>query len=254
MSDMLCNLPKFYIPIKTPISDNDIDSLKSVEQYFSDCYILATLETLSHSDNGRKILKEQISYDYVNPDLINCYLYNKNGEKEKYTIPSNHAVNGYEELYKHQSDKIIRTIDISVCEYEKQNKSKPWICRLADKFRTFKFEFNLTSHFMKTFTGKEPTVNIAETSFNYNLKPYRKEVMELFERMDKDKNHSLVIGSGIKKVDGRRWHVYVLEDVNLAENKVTIKNKRGNITKTMTVEEALSDFKYITGYFNKDLA
>ena len=106
---------------------------------------------------------------------------------------------------------------------------------------------------MKQLTGKEPTVNIAEKSFNINLKPYKKEVMELFERMDKEKDHSFVIGTGIKKVDDKRWHVYVLEDVNLAENKVTIKNKRGNIRKVIPIEEVLNNYKYIVGYFGSDL-
>ena len=251
---MLTNLPIMNIPFKAAISKKDIDSLSSAEQYFSDCYIVSTLDSLSRSSNGRKILQEQISYDDDNPNLLNCYLYNPNGEKEKYVVPVEQAVKGYEKIYKHQPNKIVRSLDISLSEYEKLHSTKPLICRIADKFRDFKFEFNVPSNFMKTLTGIEPTVNIAETALNLDLKSYKKEVMELFEKMDKDKEHSFVIGTGIKKLDGRRWHVYVLEDVNLAENKVTIKNKRGNISKTMIVDEVLSNFKYIVGYFNKDLA
>jgi len=250
---MLGNLIKNNIPFCGSISNKDIYSLRTGQQHFSDCYLVSALESLTHTPNGRKILKGQIQYDDVNPDLINCYFYTPNGTKTKYAIPVSNILEGYEKVYRHQPNKIARSLDISVAEYEKEYKSKPLICRIGDKFKNFAFEFNMPSHFMKMMTGMEPSVNIAERSFNFNLKPYKEEVMELFERMDKDKNHCMVMGSGIKRVDGRRWHVYVIEDVNLAENTVTLKNKRGNISKTIPIDKALKNFKYIVGYFDKDL-
>ena len=92
---------------------------------------------------------------------------------------------------------------------------------------------------MKVFTGIEPRV-IAETDFNLDLSGYKNEVMELFKRMDKEKNHSFVIGTGVKMLDGRTWHVYIIEDVDLANNTITVKEKRGT-------------FKFVVGYFNSDL-
>lgn len=249
---MQCRFNNFNVPFKASISDKDLDSIQTAEQYFSDCYIMSSMDSLSHSSNGRKILKEQIQYDDENPNIINCYLHTKDGE-EKFSIPSSEAVAGYEQIYEHQENPILRTMDISIAEFEKKHKAKPWICRMADKFKTYAFEYSLPSHFMKTVTGIKPTYNIAETDLNIDLKPYKKEVMELFEKMDKEKDHSFVIGSGIKKLDGRRFHVYVLEDVDLENNVVTVKNKRGNDIKQMTVDEALSSFKYIVGYFNSDL-
>jgi len=106
---------------------------------------------------------------------------------------------------------------------------------------------------MKIFTGKEPTVNIAEMDFNIDLSSRRDEVMALFERMDKDKKHSLVIGTGLKGLEGRHWHVYILEDVDLKNNTIKVKNKRGNVEKNMDIETAINTFKYIVGYFDKDL-
>ena len=106
---------------------------------------------------------------------------------------------------------------------------------------------------MKILTGKEPTVNIAETDFNIDLSSRKAEVMELFKRMNEDKEHSLVIGTGLKMLDGRSWHVYVLQDVDLENNTITVKNKRGNRTKTMNIDTALNTFKFIVGYFDKDL-
>lgn len=249
---MKCVLNNFSLPFKARLTEKDLDSVQNAEQYFSDCYLCSSIDALSRSSNGRKILQEQIQYDDENPNLLNCYLYSRTG-KEKYSVPISEVETRYKEVYEHQPNPILRSLDISVSEHESKHKLKPWICRLADKVKTFSFEFNTPSHFLETITGKKPTYNIAETALNINLKPYKAEVMELFEKMDKDKEHCFVIGSGIKKVDNKRFHVYVLQDVDLTNNKVTIKNKRGNIVKTISVEEALSDFKYIVGYFNSDL-
>lgn len=250
---MQCRLNNYNIIFKAAITDKEIDSFKTTPQHFSDCYLMSTLETLSHTDNGRKILKQQIQRDDKNPELIHCYLYNPNGNREKYTVPADSVLKGYQKLYNAQDNDIIRSMDISVGEYEKKYKAKPWICRFTDNFKTYTFENSLPSHFMKILTGKEPTVNIAETDFNLDLNSYRENVIELFKRMEREKEHSLVIGTGIKMLDGRTWHVYVLEDVDLANNTITIKNKRGNISRTMNIDTALNTFKFIVGYFNKDL-
>lgn len=243
---------RFNINFKGAISDKDIETLKSATQHVSDCYLMSSIESLTHSKNGIQVLKNQIERDDDNPNLINCYFYTKNGEKEKYSIPTNKAVEGYEELYKIQDNEIIRSLDISVAQYEKKHKSKPLICRLSEIFKKYRFENNLPSHFMETLTGVKPRV-IAEQDFNLSLRRYKTEVMELFKRMEKEKNHSFVIGTGQKKFDGRRWHVYIIQDVDLQNNTITFKEKRKNQPQTMDIDTALKTFKYITGYFNSDL-
>lgn len=251
---MQCSLSNIKFPIfKASLSESDLDKFQYAEQHFSDCYLMSTLDSLSHSSNGRKILKEQIEYDDANPHRVNCYFYKKNGEREKYSVPTNAVLKGYESVYKNQPNELVRSVDISVNEYEKMHKSKPWVCRIADTFNQYAFEKNMPSHFMKILTGIEPTVNIAEQDFNLDLNNYKSEVMELFKRMDKNKEHSFVIGTGVKMLDGRHWHVYVLEDVNLDNHTVTVKNKRGNNVRTMDINTALNTFKYIVGYFNEDL-
>ena len=62
------------------------------------------------------------------------------------------------------------------------------------------------------------------------------------------------MGTGIKMLDGRTWHVYVVEDVDLNNKTITVKEKRGNNPKTMSIDTALRTFKFIVGYFNGDLA
>lgn len=237
---------------KAAISDKDIDGFEHAKQSFHDCYLMSSMETLSHTPNGRKILKEQIQYDDDNPKLIHCYLYKENGEKEKYTVPTNAIVGNYEKLYRLQPNDILRSMDISISEYESKYKAKPWVCRIKDMFSPHSFEYSLPSHFMKVLTGIEPRV-IAETDFNIDLSGYKDEVMELFEHMDKEKKHSFVIGTGVKMLDGRTWHVYILQDVDLKNNTVTVKEKRGNKPRKMSIDTALNTFKYIVGYFDSDL-
>ena len=87
------------INFRASITDKEIDDLKDAKQYFSDCYIMSTLETLSQTENGRKVLKKQIEHDDSTPDQINCYLYKKNGEKEKYSVPTSSILKGYEKVY-----------------------------------------------------------------------------------------------------------------------------------------------------------
>ena len=250
---MKCSWLPSLISFRASISDKEIDELSDAKQHFSDCYIMTSLETLSKTPNGRKLLKNSIEHDDKNPNLINCYLYSPNGKKLKYSIPTNAVVNGYAKLYKAQKNDIVRSIDISVGEYEKRYKAKPWICRFTDDFKTYTFENNLPSHFLKVFTGKEPTVNIAETDMNIDLSSYRNEVMNLFERMQNEKDYNLLIGTGAKSLNRRTWHVYVLESVDLENGTVTVKEKRGNKPQVMSIDKALNTFKYIVGYFDSDL-
>lgn len=253
---MLCvNLNSYVgkiLSFKSSISDKDIDSLSYAKQHYSDCYLMSSLEALSHTKNGRNILKKQIEYDDTNSNNINCYLYNKTGEKEKFSVPTSVALKGYEDVYDNQANPIVRSMDISVAEYEKRHKSKPWYCKLADTFNSYEFEKNSPSHFMKILTGKDP-ISIAEKDVNIDLTNYKDKVMPLLERMSKEKDYSFVIGTGMKMLDGRTWHVYVIEDVDMEKGTITVKEKRANSPQVLKIDTALNTFKYITGYFNSDL-
>ena len=250
---MIGHIQKIFTPVfKGSISDNDIESFKDATQVYSDCYLMSTLECLANSTNGRKILKESIHHDDAEKDNINCYLYAPNGKKEEFTIPTKNAIRGYEKLYKKQENEIIRSLDISVAQYEKKYNTKPWYCKITRPLKTFRFENNSPSNFMQSLTGIKP-ISIAEKDFNLDLRKYKNQVMPLLERMSKEKEFSFVIGTGIKKHDGRRFHVYVIENVDMEHQTITVKNKRINKPETMSIDEALKTFKYITGYFNSDL-
>ena len=213
---------------------------------------MSSLESLSQTENGRKVLKEQIQHDDNNPNRINCYFYKKNGDKIGYSVPINNVVKGYKKVFEKQPNEIIRSVDISVNEYEKKYKTKHIISDLRDTFEEYKFEFNMPSNFMQMITGVKPRV-IGETNCNLDLRKYKNEVLELFEKLDKEKKHSFVISTGIKSLEGHKFHVYILEDVNMSNNTITVREKRENVSKTMSIEEALKTFKCIVGYLNSDL-
>ena len=105
---------------------------------------------------------------------------------------------------------------------------------------------------MKIFTGIEPRV-IGETDFSLDLTSNKEEVLKLFNRMHNEKDHSFVIATGPKMLDGRTWHVYVLKDVDMDNGTITVQNKRKDTPKTMSIDSALKTFKFVVGYFNSDL-
>ncbi len=240
------------ISFKASISDTEIEGLKNAKQHFSDCYLMCSLEALAQTKNGKEILKENIHRDDYDPTKINCYLYAPSGDKVCYTIPSSTVLKGYEKVYKYQPNDIIRSMDISVNEFEKRYKTKHFVSSLRDTFKDYKFEYNLPSRFMQALTGIKPRV-IGETDCNIDLSNYKDEVMSLFTQMEKDKKHSFVLSTGIKALDGHRWHVYILESVDLKNNTITIREKRENVSQTLNIDDALKTFKCIVGYLNSDL-
>lgn len=248
---MKCAQKIRYFPTFTAsITNQDTDNLKTAKQYYSDCYLMATLDCLTNSYNGKRILKQQIHKDANN---VTCYMYNPKGEKEKYEIPKDIAIQGYEKLYENQPDKIVRAMDITVAQYEKKHHTKPFICRISEIIKNYRFENNVPSLFMEQFTGVKP-ITIGNSYTDISLKKHKKELIPIFEKMAREKNYSFVIATGIKSFEGRRYHVYSVEDINLLKNTITVKQKRTNIPITMDIDEALSTFQTFSGYFNQDLA
>ena len=80
---MKVGFANFNIMFKGSITDNDIESFKTATQHLSDCYLMSTIETLAQTQNGRKILKNQIERDDNNPNQINCYFLFTNGRSRK---------------------------------------------------------------------------------------------------------------------------------------------------------------------------
>lgn len=234
------------------LNDKEISELRGAEQVFSDCYLTAGLDALTRSPNGRLILKNNIIKNDQNPDIITYSLYTPNGTRDNFTINLKNLPPEYNKLKDAQRCKTIQGTDISLIEFEKKYKTKPLICKAGTIFKTYKFENFMPSLFLKMITGKTPVV-IAENNLNVNLSGHREEVLKLFEKMAGEKDFSFVIMNGLKGYNNRRFHVYVIESVNMPDKTITIKNKRGNTSQTISFDTAIKTFKSIAGYFNSDL-
>ena len=264
--------------VSTPLSQTDFSLIRNSKQIFSDCYMLSSLDALTKSEQGRRILSENIKrvsfYDTSKSSVFNDVFYKNtpsldfsgfggdsfqirfskvNGKEEKFLIFPNDKKYLY--ITQKQKSKIIGAIE-SAMSYlvDKYPNKKPFISRIFSPKKQ-NFEYNRASNFLEMFTGKKPYV-LAETALNLNLKPYKKQVYALFEKMaaSQKEGYSFIAGSGMKKMpDGRRWHCYSVLNVDSENKKITLINKRTNIPTVYSFDEAISKLKYFVGYFNEDL-
>ena len=64
-----------------PINFEEIKSLQRVKQHFHDCYLVTSLNSLSNSENGRKILQNNILREDSN---FKIKFKNVNGNQEDF--------------------------------------------------------------------------------------------------------------------------------------------------------------------------
>lgn len=238
-------------------------SIQQARQYFADCYLCSSLETLSKSTNGKRILENGIQEGLcegqeglLNPlKAYKCTLFSPKGEVETYTI-------GFPHFYKYKhtaksNNPIIQLFEILMNEYlEKYPSQKPLISKLATKsYLGDPFEFNKPSNFLKAVTGKQPII-INEGNFKNQLKSKADEALDIFERISKlpREEHSFVTGNGFSRIGkAMPWHCYSLEKVSLKNKLIFILDKRTNQINALSFDEALEKLKFITGYFNESL-
>ncbi|MBS4760809.1 MAG: hypothetical protein KHX03_08950 [Clostridium sp.] len=256
----------------------DFNLIQQSKQIFSDCYMLSSLEALAHSTQGRNVLSDNVQRLCLNtsiksenfkdifckntPSLENalnqCEVFrvrfkNVKGNQEDFFISQNNPK--YSEIWAKQKNPVIFAFESAMSELlKKYPDKKPLISKIVFPFKK-NFEYNKVSNFMEMFTGKKPYI-LAETSFNLNLKPYKKEVYKLFERLGNTNSddYSFVVGSGMKKMDdGRRWHCYTVLHVDNDKKRIVLLNKRTNEPREYGFDEAIKKLKYFVGYFNEDL-
>lgn len=234
----------------------DEKSIQKARQYFGDCYLCSSLETLSKSINGRKRLEECIQEGFYNSEkAYKCTLYSPKGEKESYTI-------GLPHFYKYKitnksNNPIIQLFEILMNEYlEKYPSQKPFISKLFTAVCSDEpFEYNKPSNFLKAVTGKKPII-INEGTLKNQLKSKADEAFDIFEKVSKlnREEHSFVVGTGFRTIDkGLPWHCYSLEKVSFRDDCIYLIDKRTNQESALSFSDALNKLKYITGYFNEDL-
>ena len=233
---------------------NEIRSLKYARQYFHDCYLVSSLHALAQSSNGINIIKKNITRDGTNYNIqfdglgkmfsVSQDEFDKLDFVDKYCNPK---------PPKEPYNPILQAIEIAMEKLIAAYPSKKSItCRLAQCRN--KFEYNYPSNFLELFTNKKPhTIN--ERSINMKLASKKEEAMDLFEKLDNSNSgDSFVVGTGIRLFSKLPdCHVFVLKKVDLKNNIIYILDNRVKKLIALSIEDALNNLKFITGYFNSDL-
>ncbi len=239
-----------------PINFEEIKSLQRVKQHFHDCYLVTSLNSLSNSENGRKILQNNILREGSN---FKIKFKNVNGNQEDFFITEKEIddltlcdrfFNPIE--LKEPHNPIIKAIEVAMNKLlSKFPDKKSFINRL---YKTNEqFEYNNPSRFMEMFTGITP-LNINEKSFRMSLRKNSDDAKGLFQQIGNNNNSSFIVGTGHHFIKGMtNWHCYTLEKVDNKANTIQIFDNRYQEPITMSFDEAVKKLKYITGYFNESL-
>lgn len=239
-----------------PINFEEIKSLQRVKQHFHDCYLVTSLNSLSNSENGRKILQNNILREGSN---FKIKFKNVNGNQEDFFITEKEIddltlcdrfFNPIE--LKEPHNPIIKAIEVAMNKLlSKFPDKKSFINRL---YKTNEqFEYNNPSRFMEMFTGITP-LNINEKSFRMSLRKNSDDAKGLFQQIGNNNNSSFIVGTGHHFIKGMtNWHCYTLEKVDNKASTIQIFDNRCQETITMSFDEAVKKLKYITGYFNENL-
>ena len=239
-----------------PINFEEIKSLQRVKQNFHDCYLVTSLNSLSNSENGRKILQNNILREGSN---FKIKFKNVNGNQEDFFITEKEIddltlcdrfFNPIE--LKEPHNPIIKAIEVAMNKLlSKFPDKKSFINRL---YKTNEqFEYNNPSRFMEMFTGITP-LNINEKSFRMSLRKNSDDAKGLFQQIGNTNNSSFIVGTGHHFIKGMtNWHCYTLEKVDNKANTIQIFDNRYQEPITMSFDEAVKKLKYITGYFNESL-
>ncbi len=239
-----------------PINFEEIKSLQRVKQHFHDCYLVTSLNSLSNSENGRKILQNNILREDSN---FKIKFKNVNGNQEDFFITEKEIddltlcdrfFNPIE--LKEPHNPIIKAIEVAMNKLlSKFPDKKSFINRL---YKTNEqFEYNNPSRFMEMFTGITP-LNINEKSFRMSLRKNSDDAKGLFQQIGNTNNSSFIVGTGHHFIKGMtNWHCYTLEKVDNKANTIQIFDNRYQEPITMSFDEAVKKLKYITGYFNESL-
>lgn len=245
-----------------PIHEKEIVKLRKTPQIFADCYLITTLNALSHTTKGKNVLRQNITkaatqegtaYKIHFPDVYS--------KKEDVFVTEKEIKNllltdEYCNIVEHNKEEnpTLKAVEVAmnkmVRKYPKLKSflSRIWVTSVED------FEFNSPSKFMKMFTGKEP-ISLNEKTLLMSLNFHKKEALELLKKMEKSKGkHNFVCGSGEKaKKPFVQWHCYVIQNVNLKKDSIKIYDTRENQTLDLTFNQFIKNMKYITGYFSNDL-
>ncbi len=239
-----------------PISDIEIQNLRYAVQHFQDCYLVSSIGALTNTNNGRRILTENISRT---SDGFRIRFNNVYGKVEDYfatrkemdsLIYMDEYLNPVKITVPH--NPIIKAIEVAMNKLIKKHPfKKPAICRIPSCHE--RFEFNKPSNFLEMFTGKKPVI-LNESNFNISLKSKHDEAIELFKILALHPDNSFIAGSamGFKKGIINN-HCYTITYTDNQNKQIHLFDHRFLEVLTLGYDEVIRKLKFIVGYFNKDL-
>lgn len=240
-----------------PISHKEIQGLRNATQVFSDCYLVSSINSLTRNSDGRQILKENIQKSIISgkPQYKIKFQNIYDSPKDIFVTKSD-----FSELSKTSSDflevvcenKTLKAVEIAMGKVvDSHPLLKSLFNRMADCEQSF--EYNNPSRFFRIFTGKEPTV-LNEKTLNLSLRGKREKTFQLLDDIEKSNGeHSFVAGTSVVHHPKlTNWHCYVLEKVNLKEDKIQLYNQREGKSFSINAETFIRHFKFLVGLLPKD--
>ena len=246
--------------IYKPITNLEITELRQARQVFSDCYLVSTLNSLSRTAEGRKILKTNISKRQTGTSAGYkiCFQDVYGTPKDVFVTDKeiDNLVDKYFNVVKHdiKKNKTLKAVEVAM---GKLINDHPFLKSIVNRcaFSDEAFEYNTPSRFMKLFTGKKP-IALNEQTLNLTLSSKKENAAELLKQIAKaDGEQNFIAGTSafVSHPNIKNWHCYVLEKVNPDNNAVTVYDTRTTETYTLSFTSFIKSFKYITGFFSKDL-
>ena len=233
------------------ITPKQIESLATAQQYFHDCYILSSLGMLSRSPKGQKILKNNI---LTNGKDFNIKFQNVNGKAEDYFISQEEIHNlkfKDNNILCNYESPIVKSVELAMNKLLKKHPfKKPLLYRTIESQQTF--EYNKPSRFLELFTGqKHLTLN--ESSLSMSLLDKIHKATEILMKIWEDKDSAFIAGTGIHLGKLPSWHCFEITDVNIPRNTFNVFDHRANRELMFPILSGIQKFKFLTGYFGKDL-
>lgn len=240
-----------------PIGPNEVQNLRHAIQYFQDCYLVSSVGALTRSENGRKILQENIAHI---DDGYRVTFRNINTKSEDFLVTQKEMddlvyMDKYMNAIPIDPDRphnpIIKAIEVAMNKIlDRYPSKKPFICRFANCNE--KFEFNKPSNFFEMFTGQKP-LSLNEKGLRLNLSSKQQACRDLFEKISDNPDSSFVVGSSISfRKFLHNFHCFSVTDVN-KDGSMRVFDHRAQTSFTLSFEEVVKNLKFIVGYFGKDL-
>ncbi len=233
-----------------PINRKQILTLRKAKQNFCDCYLVSSINALTRCKNGRKFLSQNIQRSGDNF----CIRFNNvNGHPETYLVKQPECDelilrDKYLEPLELTVDNhpIIKAVEVAMNKLLKLHPDKkPFVCNIVDCQE--KFEFNKVSNFLKMFTGIRP-ITINESGISYTMRKEADIARRMFSEISQ-REGSFVIGTGFSLNPLKDLpHCYTVTSIR--NGIINLYDCRRQTTNTKTYDEAISDMKYICGYFD----